>query len=133
MKVYKKFTEETPKKKALKILRNRCRMVDPPSDAETIPYVHPPSEAETILYAEPYKNIFSKRDNIYRKKAKKNALKIITRARMSRAAKEKRKSLEELADLERQALEYLQQNPIYERPTFSKKDDIYRKNAKKML
>ena len=110
------------KKKALKILRNKRKRVDPPSDAET------------ILYAEPYKNTFSKRDNLYRKKAIKNALKIITRARKSRAAKAKRKNAEELIQLERQTLEYLQQNSLKEDegPTFSKRDDIYRRNAKKM-
>ena len=47
------------KKKALKILRNKRKRVDPPCDAETIPYV------------EPYKDKTSKRDNLYRKEAKK--------------------------------------------------------------
>ena len=47
------------KKKALKILRNKRKRVDPSSDAETIPYV------------EPYKDKTSKRDNLYKKKPKK--------------------------------------------------------------
>ena len=42
-----------PKKKALKILRNKCKRVDPPSDAKN------------ILYVEPYKGKTSKRDNLY--------------------------------------------------------------------
>ena len=45
--------------KTLKILRNKSRRVDPPSDAETIPYV------------EPYKNKTSERDNCIQRKLKK--------------------------------------------------------------
>ena len=38
------------------------------------------SDAETIPYAEPYKNTsFTKKDEIYRKKAKKKAIKTLTR------------------------------------------------------
>ena len=61
-------------------------------------------------------------------------LKIITRARKSRAAKPKCKNAEELVELERQTLECLQQNQLKEDegPTFSERDDIYRRNAKKM-
>ena len=63
------------KRKALKILRVKLKrkaendLFDNLSDAETIPY------------AEPYKNTFTKKDEIYRKKAKKKALKISTNKR----------------------------------------------------
>ena len=68
---------------------------------------------------------FSKRDNIYRQNAKKRAIKTIAQARKARA--------EETARLEKEAMDFLINNPLPEstEPTFSKRDDIYRKNAKK--
>ena len=73
--------------KALKILRKKRRRQDPPSDTET------------ISCTGPYKNHPSRRYNMYRKKAKKNALRIIRQARKSRA----KKSAEETVKLEREA------------------------------
>ena len=57
------------------------------------------------LLKETTKNTFSERDDIYRKKAKKNALKTITKARKSRANL-KRKADEDLAELEKKALKF---------------------------
>ena len=88
----------------------------------------PPSDAETIQYAEPYINTFTRRDSIYRKKAKKNVLRTIARARKSK----ERKPAEESARLEREALQFLTENPLTASKAFSKSDDIYQRNAKKM-
>ena len=49
------------------------------SDAETIPYVDENhSDAETNQYAEPYRDT-SKKDEIYRRKAKKKAIETLTK------------------------------------------------------
>ena len=63
---------------------------------------------------------FRKRDDIYRQNAKKRAIKIIPQARKAKA--------KEIARLEKEALDFLLDNPLPEtEPTFSKRDDIYRK------
>ena len=58
------------------------------SDSETIPYLGG-SDTESVVYAPPYRNT-SKRDEVYRKHAKKKALKILAkkRAKKLKAAKE---------------------------------------------
>ena len=117
------------KKKALKILRNKRKRVDPLPDAETIPYaepyVDPLSVAETIPYVEPYKVKTSKRDKLYREKAKERAIKAISRARKARA--------KETARLEKEAIDFLINNRLKEstEAAFSKRDNIYKQNAKK--
>ena len=64
------------------------------------------------------------RDNLHRKKSQKKALRIISQARKARA--------KETARLGKEALDFLINNPFPEtEPTFSKRDDIYRQNAKK--
>ena len=40
------------------------------------------SDAKTIQYAEPYRDTFTKKDEIYRKKAKKKAIKILNKKRI---------------------------------------------------
>ena len=61
------------------------------SDSETIPYLGG-SATESVVYAPPYRNT-SKRDEVYRKRAKKKALKILAkkRAKKLKAAKERNK------------------------------------------
>ena len=50
------------------------------SDTKTIPYVDDNlSDAETIPYAEPYRGTFTKKDEIYREKAKKKAIKTLSK------------------------------------------------------
>ena len=61
---------------------------------------------------------------MYRKKSQKNTLRIISQARKARD--------KETARLEKEALDFLINNPLPEtEPTFSKREDIYRQNAKK--
>ena len=62
------------------------------SDTKIVPYVDPntsdidvDSDAETIPYAEPYKDA-SKKDEIYRRRAKKKALKILAKKRAKKLA-----------------------------------------------
>ena len=61
------------------------------SDSETIPYLGG-SDTESVVYAPPYRNT-SKRDEVYRKPAKKKALKILAKKRDKKlkAAKERNK------------------------------------------
>ena len=111
------------KKKALKILRNKRKRVDPPSDAETIlyaeSYVDPASDAETISYIEPYKDKTSKRNKLYREKAKKRAIKTIAQARKTGA--------KETARLEKEAIDFLINNPESTESTFSKREYLQTK------
>ena len=76
-------------------------------------------EAETISYAEPYRNTFTKKDEIFRKKAKKKTVKTL--------AKEKTETIpyvdENLSDAE--TIQYPE--PYRD---ISKKDEIYRRKAK---
>ena len=76
---------------------------------------------------------FSKRDNIYRQNSKKRAIKTIAKARQSR----KRKADKELVDLEQRTIKILRETPdtgmsgIPYKTSLSKKDEMYRKKAKK--
>ena len=64
------------KKNAIKILnkKRKLKAVADSSDEEDNP-----SDAETIPYAEPYRDTFTKKDKIYRKKSKRKAIKTLTR------------------------------------------------------
>ena len=113
------------KKKAAKLLKDHInkQKVNPP--------VNPTTETKT---PEPYliinKNTLTKKAYIYWRKAKKNALKIITRARKSRA-KLKRKAGEKLADIfDNSDSETIPYAEPYKN-TFTNKVEIYRRNAKK--
>ena len=77
------------------------------------------------MYVEPYKVKTYKRNKLYTEKTKQRAIDIISRARKARA--------KETARLEKEAIEFLMNNPLPESaaPTFSKRDNIYRQNAKK--
>ena len=77
------------------------------------------SDAGTIQYVEPYRNTFTKKDEIYRKKAKKKALKILTNKRREKA------KIDDDSDVE--TIQYAEPH----RNTFTKKDEIYRKKAMK--
>ena len=66
------------------------------------------------LLKETTKNTFRERDDIYRKKAKKNALKTITKARKSRANL-KRKADEDLGRIREKSLEVLKRNTRHKR------------------
>ena len=76
---------------------------------------------------------FSKREDIYRQNAKKRAIKTIAKASQSR----KRKADKELADLEQRAAKFLRETPntgvsgIPFKTRLSKREDLYRKKAKK--
>ena len=77
------------------------------------------SDAQTIQYAQLYRDS-SKKDEIYRRKAKKKAIKILTN--------KKRKVIDEQNNiLDGETIPYAE--PY--RDTFTKKDKIYRKKAKK--
>ena len=81
-----KFIEKNPKKKAIKALaKKKAKKIQDAidgetfSDAEIIPYLDENlSDAETIQYAEPYRDT-SKKEEIYRRKAKKKAIEILTK------------------------------------------------------
>ena len=47
------------------------------------------SDAKTIPYAEPYRGSFTKKDEIYRKKTKKKAIKTLTKKRKHCRRKQK--------------------------------------------
>ena len=80
------------------------------------------SDTETIQYAEPYRDT-SKKDEIYIRKAKKKAIKILT-------TNEKRKVNDERQDNFSDAETAPYAEP-YRNTSFTKKDEIYRKKAKK--
>ena len=73
-----RYTEEKLRKKAIKILAsNKKRKVNDERQDNF-------SDTETIPYAEPYRNtFFTKKDEIYRKKAKKKAIKTLTKKKPS--------------------------------------------------
>ena len=105
------------RKKAIKTLTNKKRKLRSvvKSDGNF-------SDAETIQYAEPYRDT-NKKDKIYRRKAKKKAIKILTISK-------KRKVREILSsDGNFSDAETIQYAESY-RDT-SKKDEIYRREAKK--
>ena len=80
------------------------------------------SDTETIPYAEPYRDT-SKKDEIYRRKAKKKATKILNK-------KIKLKAVVDSSD-EQDNLSVAETIPYAEpyRGTFTKKDEIYRKKS----
>ena len=80
------------------------------------------SDSETIQYAEPYRDN-SKKDEIYRIKAKKKAIKILT-------TNKKRKVNDERQDNFSDA-ETIPYAEPYRNTSFTKKDEIYRKKATK--
>ena len=68
------------------------------SDSETIPYLGG-SDTESVVYAPPYRNT-SKRDEVYRKRAKKKALKILAKKR-AKKLKQPKKEIKRLIFLYR--------------------------------
>ena len=84
------------------------------------------SDTETIQYAEPYKNTSKAKDEIYRKKVKKKAIKILT--------KKKKKSIDGRDSPIRHATDprlaslWTDDNKP---KTFSKRDQIFRKKSQK--
>ena len=71
------------KQEALKILRVKLKQ-----NAENDLFNNL-SDAETITYAEPYKSMFTQKDEIYRKKAKKKALEILRNKRKNHPQRQK--------------------------------------------
>ena len=67
-----RYTEKRPRKKAIKILTTGKKKV-----REILSTDENSSDAEAIQYAESYRDT-SKKDKIYRRKAKKKAIKILT-------------------------------------------------------
>ena len=92
------------------------------------------SDAETIQYAEPYRNT-SKKDEIYRRKAKKKTIKTLTkplydkesRAKLKRKADNKLAEIIDKVDSDGETIPYAE--PY--NSGFIKKDEIYRNRAKK--
>ena len=81
------------------------------------------SDAETIPYAEPYRNT-SKKDEIYRRKAKKKAIKILNKKRKLKSVAHSSDEEDNPSDAE--TIPYAE--PY--RGTFTKKDEIYGKKSK---
>ena len=106
------------KKKPIKILTTRKKR----KVTEILSSDENSSDAETIQYAEPYRDT-SKKDKIYRRKAKKKAIKILT-------TNKKRKVNDERQDNFSDA-ETIPYAEPYRNTSFTKKDEIYRKKAKK--
>ena len=106
------------KKKSIKILTTRKKR----KVTEILSSDENSSDAETIQYAEPYRDT-SKKDKIYRRKAKKKAIKILT-------TNKKRKVNDERQDNFSDA-ETIPYAEPYRNTSFTKKDEIYRKKAKK--
>ena len=80
------------------------------------------SDAETIQYAEPYRDP-SKKDEIYRRKAKKKAIKILTTNKKRKVKNERQNNFSDA-----ETIPYAEP---YRNTSFTKKDEIYRKKAKK--
>ena len=104
-------------KKAIKTLTNKKRKL-----TSVVKSDNNFSDAETIQYAEPYKDT-SKKDEIYRRKAKKKAIDLLTTSK-KRKVREILSSNEKFSDAET-----IQYTELY-RDT-SKNDEIYRRKAKK--
>ena len=121
-----KIYRQNAKKKAIKILNKK--KIKPVVESD---YVQDNlSDDETIPYAEPYRDT-SKKDEIYRQNAKKTAIKILTKPLYN---KESRAKLKRKADKEISASNISDVETIpYAEPyrDTSKKDKIYRWNAKK--
>ena len=105
------------RKKAIKTLTNKKRKL-----RSVVKSDDNFSDAETIQYAEPYRDT-SKKDEIYRRKTKKKAIKILTTSK-------KRKVREILSSDENSSDTETTQYAEPYRDT-SKKDEIYRRKAKK--
>ena len=82
------------------------------------------SDAETIPYAEPHRDT-GKKDEIYRRKAKKKAIKILNKKRKLNAVADSSHEQDNLSDAE--TIPYAE--PY--RGTFTKNDEIYRKKSKR--
>ena len=84
------------------------------------------SDEETIPYTEPYRNTFIKKDEIYRKKAKKKAIKTLVTCNVTFSDAETIPYVDDnLSDTE--TIQYVE--PY--RGMFTKKDEIYRAKTKK--
>ena len=121
-----KIYRQNAKKKAIKILNKK--KIKPVVESD---YVQDNlSDDETIPYAEPYRDT-SKKDEIYRRNAKKTAIKILTKRLYNKEsrAKLKRKADKEISASNISDVETIPHAEPY-RDT-SKKDKIYRWNAKK--
>ena len=68
------------------------------------------SDAETIPYAEPYRDTFTKKDEIYRKKAKKKAIKTLTKKK--KTLRKKTKTIKVVGPKENEDLEITGLKPI---------------------
>ena len=82
------------------------------------------SDAETIQYTEPYRDT-SKKDEIYRRKAKKKVIKILTINKKRNVNDERQ---DNFSDAE--TIPYAEP---YRNTSFTKKDEIYRKKTRKKL
>ena len=82
------------------------------------------SDAQTIPYAEPYRDT-SKKDEIYRRKAKKNGIKILNKKGKLKAVVDSSDEEDNPSDAE--TIPYAE--PY--RGTWTKKDEIYRKKSKR--
>ena len=123
------------RKKAIIIL-NKKRKLKPPVESDDVE--DNLLDAETIPYVEPYRDS-SKKDEIYRRKAKKRAIKILTKPLYNKESREKRKRKadKELVDITDDVVDgdtYSDAETIpYAEPyrATSKNDEIYRRKAKK--
>ena len=80
------------------------------------------SDAETIQYAKPYRDT-SKKDEICRRKAKKKAIKTLTTNKKRKVNDERQSNFSDA-----ETISYAEP---YRNTSFTKKDEIYRKKAKK--
>ena len=80
------------------------------------------SDAETIQYADLYRDT-SKKDEIYRRKAKKKAIKILTTNKKRKVNDEQQNNFSDA-----ETIPYAEP---YRNTSFTKKDEIYRKKAKR--
>ena len=112
----KEIYRQKARKKAIKTLTNEKKLRSVVKSDDNF------SDAETIQYTEPYRDT-SKKDEIYRRKTKKKAIKILTTS--------KKRKVREILSTDGNSLdaETIQYAEPY-RDT-SKKDEIYRRKAKK--
>ena len=121
-----------PKKKAIKILtrplynKESSSKLKRKADKELVEIIDDDySDAETIQYAEPHRETFTKKDKIYRKKAKKKAIKTLNKKRKLKLVADSSDEQDNLSDAE--TIPYAE--PY--RSSFTKKDEIYSKKTKK--
>ena len=125
---------QNARKKAIKILNKRSKLK---SIVENDIVQDNFSDTKTIPYVEPYRDT-SKKDEIYRRNAKKKAIKILTKPLYNKESrtKLKRKADKELVDITDDVVDgdtYSDSETIpYAEPyrDTSKKDEIYRRKAK---